>query len=359
MRGGYMKNFFIVYFVLLCCIILSGCSGKDGSSGANGSPGVSCRGIYYTRDANNNLLKFNEYYNISANACYTDPLPLEQWEITDENWKKKNVSCTPQPQFASRTLVAANNFYTYRDGKIYLDFDSTTGIYRKITIAEGKNGLPSFSRLQGCFYQRTGIGVDAVHGKQILLDTEINKIKTSENFEPMEIFKYTETATSMEMTRFDDSSTWDFKFCPELNTPWGFCDKLRNGNIMYYPILSLAEQNEMLNEAMLIRRQFNYNIVAKSVFENLWNTAKNTHHESGRNNWKYMISGVVDTPRYIDQAWREYVMGSRPYMPDIISGSMPPICYDGMKNVILADGSTARIYGEICYENSAYTFIGH
>jgi len=353
-----MKNFFIIYLILLC-LILAGCSGtEDGANGKDGVPGVSCRGIYYTRDANNNLLKFNEYYNVSANACYTDPLALSLWEAATEAWNKKNISCTPQPQFTSRTLVSANNHYSYRDGKMYLDLDSATGIFRKIVIGEDKEGNPTFTRLQGCFYQRTGQGVDAIYGKQILLDTEISKVKSSEHFDPIEIFKYSETATSLEMTRFDDSGTWDYKFCPELSTPWGYCDALRNGNEMYYPILSVAQQNALLAEALLIRRQFNYNIMNKSSFEVLWTNTENTHKEIGRNSWLYMVNGIVDTPRYIDQAWREYVMGNRIHMPDVDSGSMLPICYNGRKSVILQNGSTALIYGEICYIDGVYKFTG-
>lgn len=344
--------------VLISILFVGGATGcsKENASPAEAPGSVSCRGIYYERDAQGTLKKFNEWYNKSADACYTDNLPLSQWEKTSEAWEKKQIQCVPQTQFNSRSLVSANNYYQYRDGKSYLDFDSSTGIYRRLVVGEGKDGSPVFTRLQGCFYQRTGQGVDAIFGSQILLDTEITKVKTSEYFDPMEIFSYTETANSVEMVRFDSSGDWDFKFCPELSTPWGYCDLLRNGNIFYYPVLTAAEMNSLLNEALLIRRQFNFNTISKSTFEDLWSNTEKTHKEIGRNDWKYMVNGLVDTPLYIDQAWREYVQGLRPHMPDVNSSQIPPICYEGKREVTLGDGTTAVLDGEICYEDGEYTF---
>jgi len=333
-----------------------GCS-KDTKQTDNPNNSTSCRGVYYTRDGQGNLHKFNEWFNKTADACYTDNLPLSQWEKTSEAWDKKQIQCVPQPQFSSRSLVSANNYYQYRDGKSYLDLDSSTGVYRRLVIGEGKDGTPVFTRLQGCFYQRTGTGIDASFGSQILLDTDITKVKTSEYFDPMEIFSYTETSTSMEMVRFDSSSDWDFKFCPDSLTPWGYCDLMRNGNIYYYPVLTSAQQSSMLNEALLIRKQFNFTTISKSDFENVWSNTEETHTEVGRNDWKYMVNGLVDTPMWIDQAWREYVQGLRPYMPDVNSNQMPPICYEGKREVLLNDGTTAWLSGEICYEDGQYNFI--
>lgn len=344
--------------VILTIILISGvisCS-KETKTTEKGPAVLSCRGIYYERDKSGELKKFNEWYNTSADACYTDNLPLSQWEKTSEAWNKKQIQCVPQPQFNSRSLISANNYYQYRDGKSYLDLDSSTGIYRRLVIGEGKNGESVFTRLQGCFYQRTGQGVDAVYGSQILLDTDVSKVKTSEYFDPMEIFSYTETSNSIEMVRFDSSGDWDFKFCPELSTPWGYCDLLRNGNIYYYPVLTSIEMDSLLNEALLIRRQFNFNTISKSDFESLWSDTEKSHKEVGRNEWKYMVNGLVDTPLYIDQAWREYVQGLRPRMPDVNSSQIPPICYEGKRKVTLEDGTSATLYGEICYEDGVYIF---
>lgn len=346
------KNVLLVLGTFLFTGCLSDQNGKD-------TPTVdssNCKGVYYTRDAQGNLKKFNEWYNASAKACYTDPLALSQWEKTSEAWDKNQVVCTSQPQFASRSLISENNYYAYRDGKTYLDLDSSTGVFRRLVIGEDRSGQPVFTRLQGCFFQRTGQGVDAGFGTQILLDTEISKIKSSEAFDPWEIFRYTETANSLETTRFDSSGDWDFKFCPELSTPWGYCDLLRNGNIYYYPSLTAAQMDDLLNEALLIRKQFNFTAISKQQFEDVWANTEKTHAEIGRADWKYMVNGLVDTPLYIDQAWRDYVKGVRPYMPDISSNQMPPICYEGEREVVLSDGSTGKVYGEICYENGNYIF---
>lgn len=53
----------------------------------------------------------------------------------------------------------------------------------------------------------------------------------------------------------------------------------------------------------------------------------------------------------------EHMKGTRPYMPDVSSNRMPPICYQGERDVILSDGSTGKVYGEICYENGIYKFV--
>ncbi len=345
--------------LILLSILLVLVACKENSESAPTSDAANCRGVYYLRDSQGALKKFNEYYNASAKACYTDTLSLSQWEKTSEAWTKNKVQCVPQPQFASRTLVSANNFYAYRDGRSFLDLESSAGIFRRIVLGESKAGTPTFTRLQGCFYQRSGQGVDSIFGNQILLDTEISKIKSSEVFDPWEIFQYTELANSLEMTRFDASGDWDYTFCPESLTPWGYCDLLRNGNIYYYPNLTSSQMTAILGEALLIRRQFNFSTTAKSNFEALWTSVESTHTESGRNNWKYMVNGLVDTPPFVDQAWRAYIMGNRPHMPDVGSGLMRPLCYEGTREIILSDGSKATITGEICYENGVYTFVSN
>lgn len=362
-QGGFLKNQFETSLIriaraagaIMLCAGAIGCS-KETNTAAAIAELIDCRGIYYLTDTQGNLKKFNEWYNKSADACYTESMSLSQWEKTSEAWKKKDIHCDPQPQFNSRSLVSANNFYQYRNGKSYLDLDSSTGIYRRLVIGEGKDSSQTFSRIQGCFYQRTGQGADATYGSQILLDTDIKKIKTSEHFDPMEIFSYTETATSIEMVRFDSSGDWDFKFCPELSTPWGYCDLLRNGNIFYYPVLTSAEMSSLLDEALLIRRQFNFKVISKSDFEFIWSNTEKTNIEIGRGDWKYMVNGLVDTPMFVDQAWKEYIKGLRPRMPDLSSPQISPICYKSKREVLLSNGTTAWLSGEVCYVDGNYVF---
>jgi len=310
-----------------------------------------CRGTYYERDGFGVLKKFYQYPH--DGKCFTEPRPLSNWETSLERPK---TDCVPQPQFASRSLASANNFYSYRDGKVYLDLNAETGTYRKLTLGEDKKGKATFTRLQGCFYQRTGTGVDVSFGNQLLLDTDMASLASSEHFDPMEIFRYDETPTTLSMTRFDSTEDWDYKFCPYLDTPWSFCTLLRNGNIMFWPTLAPADQTALKNEALLIRTQFNYDAVPLSTFESKWTSVPAQRVESGRDNWKYAVVHIVDTPRYKDEAWRDYLMGNRPTMPDVTSPSIPPVCYHGSQTVTLANGGQGKVYGEICYENGVYTF---
>ena len=315
---------------------------------------VSCRGIYKLIDDYGNLKKFNQYER--EGQCWTDNVALTQFEKTEEKWNKNHVTCTPQPSFVSRTLVLAGNFYTYSDGKGLLDLDASTGVFRRLILGEDVNGRPTFTKLQGCFYTRTGAGVDIAYGKQLLLDTTISKVVSSQYTDIAEIFTYTELGSDVNMVRYDESADWNYRFCPELSTPWSFCAKLRDGNDMYYPVLSAADQTAMLNEALLIRKTFNYTAMSKSSFDSQWKNVELTRTEKMLEDLKYHVIHTVDTPRFIDQAWRDYVMGTRPTMPDTSSTRMPLVCYPGFQNITLANGSTGRTYGEICYENGVYSF---
>lgn len=301
-----------------------------------------CRGVYTERE-NGVLKKYNE--TPSETGCRKDSMELSQWERSSELRMKSGVSCTPQLQFASQALVSSNNFYSYRDGKIYLELNSQTGEYRKITLAQDKAGNLVFTRLQGCFYERSG---------QLLLDS-VN-VASDQYFDPMEIFTYVETGSTMEMVRFDDSQIWDYRFCPYLDTPWGFCDLLRDGNEMYYPNLNPAQQASLLAEALLIRRQFNFAKTSLSNFSTVWAQAESNRAPAEREDYKFAVQTVVDTPRYIDQAWAQYVRGERPVMPDLNSNRMPPVCYPGKRQVTLPDGTTSTVYGEICYVDGQYIF---
>jgi hypothetical protein len=344
----YMRSLFLF---LTAPFIISACIDTTTQSGGAGA--TSCRGIYYDRNQYGDLRKYNEYER--KGQCWTDNLALSTWESSSERRRRMEVSCIAQPGFSSKTLASANNFYAYRDDRLYMDFDSSTGIYRRLVLGESDDGAhQTFTRDLGCFWQKTGVGIDAIHGTQLMLDTEY--AASSEEFQPTEIFKYVDGGATVEMIRYDDSGAWDYRFCPELSAPWGYCDLLRNGNVMFFPVLSVAEMASLVSEALLIRKQFNFRVVDKSVFEELWAEAPTTLTEIGRNNWRYMVNGVPDAPLYTDVAWREYIKGLTPHMPDTTSSNMPPICYQGHQAVTLSDGSIGRIFGEICYVNGEFTF---
>lgn len=317
---------FLLLLLLLLLFVSSGC-------------GPVCGGIHSERDSQGKLVKYRE--TPGTTGCLKENLPLSRWEQTNEAWKG---GCKPQTS-PSMSLVSSSNFYSYRDGKIYLDLDSSTGEYRKLTLAESKDGPPLMTRLRGCFYERSG---------QLLLDTR--NVVSDQYFDPMEIFTYTESSASMEMVRFDDSQEWGYRECPTLDTPWGVCDLLRNGNEMYFPVLNSTQQADLLAEALLVRRQFNFSKIPLSKFWSAWDQAEESRVPSSREGYKFAIQTVVDTPRYIDQAWASYVRGDRPIMPDLTENRMPPVCYPGKRPIVLPDGSTGTIYGEICYIDGVYTF---
>ena len=333
---------------LMLAFLLVGCNAPTSPATNNQDP-KACRGVYSTRDAQGDLHKWNEY-SISG-QCFTDNMALTQWETTTEHRRIHNVHCTPQS--LTTTLVSANNYYDFRNGRIYLDLNGSTGEYRRITLAEGKDGKQVYTRLQGCFYVRN----DATFGQQLLLDAIDTASSQAADF--MEIFTYTTTATTLESVRFDDSGDWDYRNCPYLDTPWGYCDLLKqNGNIMYFPNnLTAAQQASLLAEAILIRRQFNYATVSSSSFESVWSNPGLGRVEESREDYKYATAAIVDIPNFIDQAYAAFIRGERPTLPDISSLRIALICYDGKRNVILNDGSSSTIFGQICYENNQYTFI--
>ena len=72
--------------------------------------------------------------------------------------------------------------------------------------------------------------------------------------------------------------------------------------------------------------------------------------------FKYKITYSPDAQVYTEQAWIEYIKGLRPYMPDTNIIEQRPVCYTGFKRVVLDDGSSSLIRGEICYIDGEYNF---
>lgn len=330
-----------LFWYVTVMLITIGC--EESAEEPISASSLSCRGIYYERTGGE-LKKYNQYEQ--GGRCLTENITLTRYEQSSENWVKKNVTCSSQPTFPSRTVIAANNYYDYRNSRAYLDFDSATGIYRRIILAESKTGQPVIARLQGCFYERAG---------QLLLDTDINKLKTTSYFDPMEIFSYVATATDLNMVRFDEIYDYSYTWCPTLNTPWKFCTALRSGNSMYFPILPAADMALLTNEAKVISVEYNWINTSKNTFDNIWDDS--TLVEAIREDYKYDVIHIPDTPRFTSEAWRDYVMGNRPVMPDIGSSNSLNLCYQGSKTVTLSDGSTGKIFGEICYQNGSYSFV--
>ena len=254
------------------------------------------------------------------------------------------------------TLTSSNNYYTYRDGRILLDLDASTGIYRRIELGQNSDGSIAFSRNEGCFYWRTGTGVDASLGTQLLLDNDVPRWASSGLFQALEIFRVDTVDSIVSMTRFDNTSGWNYAFCPYMSVPDTYCAGLDNGNIFYYPPLTADQQVQLLAEAILIRTQFNYVSSSRADFENQWAQIDSSLTETSSDAFLYIVVGSADVPLFIDQAWHNYLTRARTHMPDVTSNKMRYICYPGSESVTLTNGSLGRIFGEICYTSGVYSF---
>ena len=134
------------------------------------------------------------------------------------------------------------------------------------------------------------------------------KFVASESCVTFEIYKVeAQNAGSIFLQRFDYTNDWDWKFCPESSMPWGYCDELRNGDIMFYPTLTAAQTTKLYQDAIKIRTEFNFQRISRAQFDQAWTQAYKTRLEATRNDWIYEVGFLVDTPPWIDQAWREYV----------------------------------------------------
>lgn len=298
---------------------------------------VECENTYTERDEYGNLKKYHEY---SQNGqCLKDNVPLTFWEDSVEKRTKRGIACKPVSTFPSRSLKSSGNLYTYRDDRVLLDLNSSTGEYRRIVYGEGKDGQKTFIRQQGCFYERDGY---------LFLDTDNAASSTAVTH--WEVFTYQESGGLFVMSRWEQTQDWDFRFCITLKTPWESCTVLRNGNILYYSSITAQKQTDLLAEAKFQRTQ--YAFVNNTSFEASWASLQGK--EIGQDDWKYTVVFIPDTPWFIDAAMKDYVKGDRPIPPDFNSPQLPMVCYNSWRNVTLDDGTISKIKGEVCLIDGQY-----
>lgn len=302
----------MIAFVSLILVI--GC--KETQDSAPQASSKACRGIYFERESG--VLKKYNQYELNG-QCYTDNMALTRLEYTQEAWQKNNVHCTPQNMFSSRTLISANNTYSYRNNRIWLDLDAQTGIYRRIVLSEDQNGNPTYSKLQSCFYYREAQGQDIAYGRQLLLDTAVNKIITNQTLDAAEVFKISDNGTGLNMIRWDDSADWDYRMCPYLSVPLGSnCVLLQqDGNEFFWPTLTAQQQSDLLFEAIRIGKEFNYADASKVDFNYLWDNVANARKDIDYSDQKYHVIHTTDTPLYYDQTWMQFIRYERSWMPNV------------------------------------------
>ena len=341
------KSFSVVFVSIFQLLAGIGC--ESASSNGSSSPTSDACGTTWTQvDQYGNLKKYASHVS-SSGACLVANQSLTRWEQTNFSYSKYNVQCAPVPTFASRSLKADSNFYSYRDQKVFYSLNSETGVYRRIVLGEDAQGKPTFSRLKSCFYERNG---------EILFDTDVAKLATSSAVDLWEIYSYTQIGSNLELIRFDDSNNgWTAYFCPTLKTEEKYCTKLRNGDIMYQPVLSSSDLSALLAEAVLIRKTFSYTTMADADFETLWSTVDKTRTESERNDWRYDVMPDVDTPIFIDASWKAFVKREIKIKPNTSTTRILPVCWSGSTSVTLANGQPGKVYGQICFSSAAgYTF---
>lgn len=353
-------NVFYAIFCSLIFFIVCGC--KSDSTESPNSSTQSCRGEYTVTDPTSGLVtaRYNEY-QVTSLGCVTDKMSLTTFEKQELNRSQRNITCKPQG-IPSVTLISKNNYYTPRNDSIYLDLNSTTGIFRRLIVGKAANGTPLFQREIGCwFYREDNVaeswGPNVDFGKQILLDLE--EASSSLEVHPMEVFRFDKSGANWSMTRFDQNEDIDYTFYNPDGVPLQYCAENRNGNYMYYnPNLSAATMAALTAQALLIRSEFNYVEIAKSAFEQKWTNAISTAKEFGtaeaiKNNYKFEfgISGLPDVPFYVDRTIRSFIRGESEQMPQMDSSRLPPICYHGKKTV-----GSLEVWGEVCYVNGVYTF---
>lgn len=354
------RSLFILFF------ILSSCKEDAATSTDSGVSANSCRGVYYERDANGDLSKYNQYLQKDQGQCLTDKVSLTTYEASTEKRRKLNVKCKPQSGFPTMALKADGNYYNYRNGRYFLDFDSTTGVFRRLLIGEDANGKPLFQRDLACFSERKDTETEPVnpqnYGNQIMFDFSETPA-SSADFTPVEIFKYqSDSNGNWFFNRYDDVYDWTFAYCPQNKTPfYENCQEIRNGNIYFHNVLDSVTQDKLRSESILIRTQFNFTQISKSEFESLWNYhEKNTKELQLGGDWRYFPTFFVDANKFYDYDWRMYLSGVRETMPDAASialgSQIQPICYQGSQIVTLTNGNKGRVYGEICYVNGQYSF---
>lgn len=344
---------------ILVLLSTIGCLNNTTNSSSSSSENSCSNEVIYDWDpVYQETKKYTHEISEYSQACVKKNLKLTDYEQGLDRRKRQNITCTPQ-NIGKVWLKASDNFYTYRNDRVLLELDGTTGQFRRITLGITSDthsrgaGKPAFSRDLGCFYLRedheTELHNPQDYGKQLLLD--LGSIgASSETVAPLEIYRYEFSSPNWRMVRFDQNEDISGIFCPYLLTPWEFCTYLRNGNSMYLPDLTEAQNTSLTNETILIQSEFNFTEISSESFNQVWNESLKSAVETSTLAFKYAPRMVVDVPTYLWESWRDYVMGNRPYMPDTSSISIKTICYPATRKVVYSDGSTGYIAGQACYD---------
>lgn len=350
--------------------ICTGCIETKDSETSSSATSANCKGTYTVKDSNGLIRqRFNEYS--TQLGCLTDPVPLTHWEASLNKRFDTKVTCTPQTDLPSMYLKSNGNYYSYRNSKIFIELDSTTGQARRLIIGEMPDGSLSFNRQVFCYYLRTDVETEPTnpfnYGALLHFDLELSA--SSNSFSPQELYNYRLIGNDLLLQKLDDNTGVDWTWCP-TNTPIGFCDYLRNGNDFYFPPdPNLALQNQLRSESILIRSELTLTKILAQEFNSAWDSTTTSAIEVDTSRyiekggkWKYMVNANWDEPFFIGRAIRNYMRRDpmQPFMPDLnwaMTFQFPYVCYQARKEVTFTDGSKGSVLGEACYDsNGQYHF---
>lgn len=353
-----MQTLSICYLSAYFGLVLSACESTDQKAQATKSD--CSEGITETTDLQGYVTERTLTTQVQ-NRCFNQNLKLTVWQERRLLRRNRNIVCTPQPELPSLTLISGNNYYSYRNQRILLQLDSATGIARRLVLGELPNGENAFFRDEFCYFVRTDIETEPTrsvdYGQMLFFD--LAQAASSREVSHGEMFSYNlATDGSLELQMLNNNNGVEWNWCPE-NTPWGFCDYMKNGNEYYYPPdPPPALAASLLNETLLIRSQMNFVPLARDEFELLWTNPSRLGHEVGTTDYvllggrfKYQVAPWWDEPKFVGQSWAEYMRRKRPSMPDVkgsvgLSGRL--ICYDSLREIVGQDGGRTFLRGETC-----------
>ncbi len=117
--------------VRLICLVMvaAACASCDPSSSNSPSSSDSkpCGSTWTTVDSYGNLKKYSSHMS-SSGSCLIENQALTKWEASNFAFTKNNVQCAPVPTFRSRSMVSASNYYSYRDGKVFVSLNAETSV---------------------------------------------------------------------------------------------------------------------------------------------------------------------------------------------------------------------------------------
>lgn len=361
-----LKLFALLTFTIC---FYSGCIETE-TTATGSSTAASCKGEYSVKDSSGLVRqRFVEFQ--SQLGCLTDPVPLTQWELSLNKRFDTKVKCTPQPDLPSMYLKSNGNYYSYRDSKILIELDSSSGQARRLIIGEMPDGSLSFNRQIFCYYLRTDLETEPTNPYEYLsmLHFDLELSASSNIFSPHEMYNYQIVGNDLHLKKMDDNTGVDWTWCP-ISTPIGFCDYLRNGNEFYFPPdPSAVVQAQLRSAAILIRSELNMTKISAQEFNSSWDSSIASGIEFGTPNyikaggkWKYLVNSIWDEPLFVGRSVRDYMRRDplQPFMPDLAWAStfqFPYVCYQAEKEVTYTDGSKGTISGEACYDSAGqYSF---